>query len=534
MDEMTIRPDLVVVGAGVAGLTAAVTAAQSGLQVVVINKGRPWRPGHGADTATQYAQGGIAVVDPTAPVDPVDGPDSVDRHLADTLAAGAGHSDPAASRAILADGYDAVRALVGWGAHFDAAADGRLLRTREGGHGVRRIVHAGGDATGAQVQRALGLATQRWVGAGQVRILDDTIVTSVLMSEGRAVGVSTSDAFGRMGRVVGTTVLLATGGLGHLYAATTNPAGSTGDGIALALGVGAAVSDLEFIQFHPTMLYAPGARGRRMLVSEAVRGEGARLIDSAGRSIMDGIHPMGDLAPRDVVARTIDTAMAASGEPCVFLDARGIPDVCGRFPTVTAGVRAIGVDPRRQLIPVVPGAHYLCGGVVADVDGRTSVDGLLAAGEVACTGLHGANRLASNSLLEGLVMGRRAAMIAADVAGGHPRPIPSAMASVREGRPVLDRPVLQDAMSASAAVARDAVGLERLSTLIGSAAVRPVRTRRDIEDANLTAVAGAVVEAASRRRESIGCHFRSDDQRETVAESTAIPRAVHHLPSVTA
>ncbi|GGF18036.1 L-aspartate oxidase [Williamsia phyllosphaerae] len=509
MDE--IRTDLVVVGAGVAGLTAAISAAEAGLQVTVINKGRPWRLGVASDTATQYAQGGIAVVDPTSAVDPDDGVDSVARHLADTLVAGAGHSDPVAARAILADGYDAVAALIGWGAHFDTDIDGRLLRTREGGHGVRRIIHAGGDATGAQVQRALGVAVRRWIDAGRVRVVDDSIVTSILMSQGRAVGVAVRDADGRVAHITGSSVLLATGGLGHLYAATTNPAGSTGDGIALALCVGAEVSDLEFIQFHPTMLYSPGARGRRTLISEAVRGEGAVLVDSSGRSIMDGVHPLRDLAPRDVVARAVHSAKAERGEPCVYLDARGVPDVAERFPTVTAGVRAIGIDPQRQLIPVVPGAHYLCGGVVTDIDGRTSIDGLLAAGEVARTGLHGANRLASNSLLEGLVMGRRAAVTAETAVRAGISVTDRVASSDTDVRPVVSRSLLQDAMSASAAVVRDASGLGRLNDLIDSAPIRRIRSIRDVEDANLTAVAAAVVHAAVRREGSLGCHFRSDD-----------------------
>ncbi|GAA1458767.1 L-aspartate oxidase [Williamsia maris] len=522
MDEMTTRTDLVVVGAGVAGLTAAVSAAQAGLQVTVINKGRRWRPGVPSDTATQYAQGGIAVVDPTAAVDPADGMDSVDRHLADTLVAGAGHTDAMAARAILVDGYDAVTALIGWGARFDTDIDGRLLRTREGGHSVRRIIHAGGDATGAQVQRALGVAVRRWIDAGRVRVLDDSIVTSILMSDGRAVGVELRDTDGRDARVMGSSVLLATGGLGHLYAATTNPAGSTGDGIALALGVGAQVSDLEFIQFHPTMLYSPGARGRRTLISEAVRGEGAVLVDSKGRSIMNGLHPLGDLAPRDVVARAVHAAMAERGEPCVYLDARAIPDVAERFPTVTAGVRAIGVDPQRQLIPVVPGAHYLCGGVVTDIDGRTSIDGLLAAGEVARTGLHGANRLASNSLLEGLVMGRRAASVAEDAVRETFSSVGRFDPPISESRPVLPRHVLQDAMSASAAVVRDASGLGGLAELIDSAQVRRIRSIRDVEDADLTAVAAAVVDAAARREGSLGCHFRSDDLASEVRSAEGI------------
>ncbi|MGJ0118802.1 L-aspartate oxidase [Williamsia sp. MIQD14] len=494
------RADLVVVGAGVAGLTAAIHAAELGLTVIVTTKGSRRTPG--ADTSTRYAQGGIAVVDPTDPAD------SIDVHLTDTLSAGAGHTDPLAARSILADGPDAVAALIAWGARFDAHADGMLRRTREGGHGVRRIIHAGGDATGAEVERALWEALRPHMVSGRVGVRAETMVIAVDTDlDGRAIGVTARDGTGRAVALRAPTVLLATGGIGQIYAATTNPEGSMGDGVALALRAGAAVADLEFVQFHPTMLHTPGARGRRTLISEAVRGEGARLVDADGVSITEGVHPLGDLAPRDVVAHAVHTAMVASGRDCMFLDARDVPDVAQRFPTVTAGVRAIGLDPAVDPIPVVPGAHYLCGGVATGDRGDTTVEGLFAAGEVARTGLHGANRLASNSLLEGLVMGRRVARAAADRAGTPITPTDVEMLT-RAAR--CDRTTLQDAMSAGAGVTRDAAGLTAVADLVAAAKVRPLRSFSDVADAAATMVAGAVVAAALRRDESRGCHRRAD------------------------
>lgn len=352
------RADLVVVGGGVAGLTAARAASRRGLRVLTVSKGGP------TDTATQYAQGGIAVVAP--------GPaDSVDAHVADTCAAGAGLCDEAAVRSIVSGGQDAVAALTDLGAVFDRGRDGGIARTREGGHSTRRIIHAGGDATGAEIQRALGAAGLPVLfGAAAARVLtDDGGVTGLLVLDGRGLGVVHAPA-----------VLLATGGLGQLYACSTNPAGATADGIALALDAGAAVADLEFVQFHPTVLFAAGSVGRRPLVSEAVRGEGARLVDSAGRSVTAGAHPLGDLAPRDVVSRAIATRLAELGDDHVLLDARHLEGFARRFPTVTASLAQVGLDPARDLIPVAPAAHYSCGGVVTDVYGRTGVPGLYAAG----------------------------------------------------------------------------------------------------------------------------------------------------------
>lgn len=508
--------DLVVVGAGVAGIAAALTARAAGLRVVLVHKGPRWQTDRTEQpTATFYAQGGVAVVMPDNPAD------SVDSHLADTLAAGAGLSDPVASRPILDAGWAAVSELISWGTQFDRDPAGALARTREGGHRVRRILHAGGDATGAAVQRALWAALGQAQAAGGIECLDESVVTKVLTDiVGRVVGVSYSRSganggVGEPGVVSAPTVLLATGGAGHLYAATTNPSGATGDGIALALRAGARVADLEFIQFHPTMLYTQGERGRRTLVTEAIRGEGGRLIDADGASVTAGVHPLGDLAPRDVVANAAMAALDRTGHPCVYLDISGIDCFTDRFPTVTAGVRAAGLSLDSGLIPVVPGAHYQCGGVVTDTVARTGVPGLLAAGEVARTGLHGANRLASNSLLEGVVMGIRAAGVAVtdrDAIRG------AAVDGVDrdEDLPALDRTTLQDAMSRHVALRRDASGLAEVATLLESAPMRRITGVADAEDASLTLAAGVVVAAAAARRESRGCHVRSDFPRSDV------------------
>ena len=480
------RADVVVIGTGVAGLVSALAAHRRGQKVLVLSKI--------GDTATFYAQGGIAVVLPETD-------DSVDAHVADTLAAGAGLCDPDAVRSIVADGYGAVAELVDDGARFDEAAPGRWALTREGGHSRRRIIHAGGDATGAEVQRALDHA------AARLDIRRHHVALEVLRDGAAVTGVLVLNEDG-LGIVHAPSVILATGGLGHLYAATTNPEGSTGDGVALAMWAGLPVSDLEFIQFHPTMLFDNDASGRRPLITEAVRGEGAILVDAQGNSVTDGVHPMGDLAPRDVVAAAIDARMTAIGDPCVYLDARGIDGFEQRFPTVTAACRAAGIDPTRQPIPVVPGAHYSCGGVVTDVFGRTELAGLFAAGEVARTGMHGANRLASNSLLEGLVVGGRAGQAAAEHAAdaGPSR----AVLPEQSTRRALPRADLQRAMSRDASVVRDAAGLQALAKELDTATTRVLKSRSDFEDVALTTTAGAVAAAALARTESRGCHHRSD------------------------
>ncbi len=486
--------DLVVVGSGVAGLTAALDAAAAGLRVVVVTK-------DAADAgSTRWAQGGVAVV-----VGDVPG-DSVDAHVADTLTAGAGLCDPAAVASILTDGPAAVARLRARGAVFDATPTGALERTREGGHSAFRVVRAGGDATGAEVERALVAAAR---GAGLPLLTGHVAVDALRAGDGTVAGVTVLDDAGRPGVLHAPAVLLATGGYGQLFASTTNPATSTGDGVALALRAGATAADLEFVQFHPTVLHVPGARGHRPLVTEAVRGEGGVLRDRTGARFMVGVHPLAELAPRDVVAAAITRRMAQTGADCVWLDATAVAGFAARFPTVTGSCRAAGIDPTREPIPVTPAAHYACGGVVTDVDGRTAVGGLYAAGEVARTGLHGANRLASNSLLEGLVVGARVARaVVADLAVHRPVPVGTAPLPVFA---VADRRVVQRAMSAGAGIGRDAAGLAAASDAVEAATgPGPVRDRAGVEDAALTLLAASVLAAAGTRTESRGCHVRID------------------------
>lgn len=498
------RADVVVIGTGVAGLAAALAADRSGSRTVLLSKA--------AETATFHAQGGIAVVLPRTA-------DSVEAHVRDTVAAGGGLCDPTAVRSIVSDGYRAVADLVADGARFDESAPGRWALTREGGHSVRRIIHAGGDATGAEVQRALDQA------AATSDIRREHVALEVLHDGSIVTGVLVGNADG-FGIIHAPSVILATGGLGHLYRATTNPEGSTGDGIALAVWAGVGISDIEFVQFHPTMLFDRGASGRRPLITEALRGEGAVLRDARGDAVTDGVHPMGDLAPRDVVAAAIEARLRDTGDECVFLDARPVTRFEERFPTVTAACHAAGIDPTCTPIPVIPGAHYSCGGVLTDVHGRTELPGLFAAGEVARTGMHGANRLASNSLLEGLVVGGRAGRAAA----AHARTAAPPMAKVTERQhDSLDRRDLQLAMTRWASVVRAGAGLRDLAAVLADAPGRIIRSRGDFEDVALTTTAGVVAAAALARTETRGCHHRSDHPDADPAQ--AVSRTVYS-PSV--
>jgi L-aspartate oxidase len=501
-----IATDVVVVGSGVAGLSAALHARAAGHRVVVVTK-----VNIGAGS-TRWAQGGIAAV-----LDPAD---SAAAHLRDTLTAGVGLCDPAAVRVLVTEGPDRVRELMALGATFDRLPNGSLALTREGGHHRNRIVHAGGDATGAEVQRALEAAIRR---DPDIEVIEHALVLDLLTgSGGQAVGVSlhvlgegTPDG---VGAVLARAVVLATGGMGQVYAATTNPGVSTGDGVALALRAGAVVTDVEFVQFHPTALYlGPDARGQQPLVSEAVRGEGAVLVDGNGKRFMPDVHELADLAPRDVVAKAMLRLMRAEGLDHVWLDARmlGAHLLETRFPSIVARCRAAGVDPVREPIPVVPAAHYASGGVRTDLDGCTSVPGLYACGEVACTGVHGANRLASNSLLEGLVFAGR---IGADLARQLPvQAEPKLEPGLAEaaGGGLVDptvRAELGQAMSAGAGVIRTA------GSLAGTASALAVLGARSTTEScpeawdatNLHTVATALVAAAARREETRGCHWRED------------------------
>jgi L-aspartate oxidase len=491
------QTDVVVVGSGIAGLTCALHLREAGLHVTVVTKVNI------DDGSTRWAQGGIAAV-----LDPLDSPEA---HARDTLVAGVGLGDAGAVEVLVREGPARVRELMRWGAAFDRHPDGSLMLTREGGHHANRIVHAGGDATGAEVQRALHAAVQRdpWI-----RLIEHALVLDLLTTKkGRACGVTLhvlgEGAEDGVGAVLARAVVLATGGMGQVYSVTTNPSVSTGDGVALALRAGAVVTDLEFVQFHPTALYTSRGGAQQPLVSEALRGEGGYLRDADGKRFMVGQHELAELAPRDIVAKGIHRVMAAEGSDNVWLDARHVTDVTSRFPTITAFCREAGVDPADDLIPVAPAAHYASGGVRTDLQGRTSIRGMYACGEVACTGVHGANRLASNSLLEGLVFGRR---IAADIAANLPEPGEPADPEVLESGGAVatsGRLPLQRAMSRGAGVLRSAESLKEAAVAVGAAEPAPAGTAA-WEAANLFTVAGALVAAASKREETRGCHWRED------------------------
>ncbi|WP_406113319.1 L-aspartate oxidase [Kitasatospora purpeofusca] len=513
----TTDTDVVVVGSGVAGLTVALNVRRAGLRAMVVTKAML------DDGSTRWAQGGIAAA--------LGKGDTPEQHLADTLVAGAGLCDGDSVRTLVTEGPDAVRRLIAVGAAFDRGEDGDVLLTREGGHHRNRIAHAGGDATGAEISRALVEAVRR---DPDVELIEHALVLDLLTdADGHAAGL-TLHVMGEgqrdgVGAVRARAVVLATGGMGQVFSATTNPAVSTGDGVALALRAGAEVTDLEFVQFHPTVLWlGPGAEGQQPLVSEAVRGEGAHLVDADGVRFMLGQHELAELAPRDIVAKAITRRMQEHGTDHMYLDGRhfGAEMWQRRFPTILASCRAHGIDPVTEPIPIAPAAHYASGGVRTDTRGRTSVPGLSACGEVACTGVHGANRLASNSLLEGLVFAERIAadLTARHAAGGLPERVVD-VGAARAARPVPlpapeARAEIQRLMSRGAGVLRSAASMaaaaEGLALLAGqtraaAAEEKPADPRVETwEAANLLLVADALVTAAAQREETRGCHWRED------------------------
>jgi len=498
--------DVVVVGSGAAGMSAALAAAGHGLRVLLISKENV---GGGA---TPLAQGGLA-----AALGPGD---SEVLHQQDTAVAGAGLCDPVAVARLAAEAPGEIGRLAVRGARL-----GRGPLHREGGHSRNRIVHAGGDAAGAEVHRVLRASLLD----SPVDTLTQCAAVDVLTSsDGRVGGVLAGlvSRYGglRLGVVSAPAVVLATGGFGQAFGTTTNPAGLTGDGLALAARAGAEVRDVEFVQFHPTVLWEPQARGECPLITEALRGAGAVLVDAAGRPVMAGQHPLGDLAPRDVVSAVMQQRMTQPDDPTdhLWLDATmlGRETLERNFPTVTAACRARGIDPASEPIPVAPGAHYSCGGILADLDGRTSVPGLYAVGEAASTGVHGANRLASNSLTEALITGRRAGDLlgtalpgrahggrgGAGPAGAGPAAglrLPAA----GPGMSPAARPALAAAMFRQAGVLRDRAGLESLLRLLEQA---PAADRgldlAVLEATSLHTVCTLVVSAALTRTESRGCH----------------------------
>lgn len=482
---------LIVIGSGISGLFVALEAQKLG-PVLVLTKGSI------EDCNTRWAQGGIA-----AAVGPLDSPE---QHLADTIAAGAGLVDAEAARILCSEAPARIRDLVDYGVAFDSLG-GEVALGREAAHSRARVLHAGGDRTGAAIETTLASAAS---GPG-ITILDHTIATRLLGERGAVTGVEAIDlASGTSISFEAPAVVIATGGAGRLYSHTTNPDVATGDGIALAFDAGAEVADLEFYQFHPTAYRSNSAPP--FLISEAVRGEGAVLRNAAGEAFMGRYHELGDLAPRDVVARAIVAEMKATASENVFLDCtviRGV-DLAARFPGIFAFCRGQGIDIGREPIPVAPAAHYLMGGVRTDTFGRTTVPGLFAVGEAACTGVHGANRLASNSLMETVVFGKRMVECLNEAPRGA-EPDPGAIECDDAGGASPGHRALQTLMWDCAGIERSGEGIERALAAANGWAHSPAEpTREWHERREMARLARLMLQAALRRTESRGAHYRSD------------------------
>ncbi|TSI14220.1 L-aspartate oxidase [Brevibacterium aurantiacum] len=540
---------IVIIGSGIAGLTTALRLA-GGHDVTVVTKDSL------GESNTAMAQGGIAGV--------LAAEDSVESHIDDTLIAGAGLNDEAAVRVLCTEGPDRILELAAAGVTFDTDASGRWARGMEGAHSVGRIFHSGGDATGRAITAALVKATRAEAAAGTIAVREHSMLVDIATgaggyvdvdvdvdvdastNEGRATGVSLLHD-GALEMVAADAVVLATGGAGQLFAHTTNPPAATGDGLAAAIRAGADVADLEFFQFHPTALAGTG-----FLISEAVRGAGAVLLDAHGHRFMPDIDPRAELAPRDVVAPAIHRTMAAQNGAFCHLDARAIPEVSARFPSITRGLAAHGLDLATDLIPVTPAAHYFMGGIATDLDGRTSVDRLFAVGEVACTGVHGANRLASNSLLEGAVFGVRAAEAIMTL-----EPMPDFRGELGDASCAsvsIARDDLRDLAWTHLGVERNEAGLRALLDHLGEDG--PSLTDREgghlgeggssvtdreggpsaagregLETANLTLIARHIAAHALARQESRGAHIRTDFPVSNSLPTQQQPASVVPVPT---
>ena len=509
----TTTADVIVVGSGVAGLTTALRLRRRVARVLLVTKTVL------DEGSTAWAQGGIAAV--------MSPEDSAAEHVIDTLVAGVGLCDVEAVETLVREGTDAVWDLIALGAEFDRGDTGHISLTREGGHHRDRILHAGGDATGKEISRALIAALKRVQDDPGIEIIEHALVVDLLTDAASRVCGVTLHVIGEgqvdgVGAAHARAVVLATGGLGQIYASTTNPPVATGDGMAAALRAGATLADLEFVQFHPTVLWlGEGSRGQQPLISEAVRGEGAFLVDGDGVRFMQGQHPLADLAPRDVVARAILQRMRDSGTDHVFLDCRhlGAKFLERRFPSIVERCRELGFDPATDLLPVAPAQHYASGGVKTDLRGRSSLEGLYACGETSCTGVHGANRLASNSLLEGLVFARRIAddLTTRLTAGELPETSPVDPGGERELLRPKRRLTVQRAMTAGSGTVRSAASLaateHELAALSARAADGDGGRKggpKSWETTNLLHLGHALTRAALLREETRGGHVRED------------------------
>ncbi len=488
-------PEFLVIGSGIAGARAALELSRAG-DVLVLAKSST------GESSTRYAQGGIAVA--------LNEGDSVDLHYDDTMAAGAGVCDGAATRVLVREGPLRVRELLDWGAEFDRIR-GSLDFTREAAHSRNRILHAGGDATGREIGRAL---IRHARASSNIHLQPHSCAVDLLVGSSGCEGVRFVDPrSGESREIRAGRVLLATGGLGAAFRETTNPAVATGDGFALALRAGAVLADMEFVQFHPTALKLQGARP--FLLTEALRGEGAYLCDAQGGRFMSDYHPLEELAPRDIVARAIVREVGEERDGAAFLDLRHLDSrfVERRFPTVFSLLLEFNLDPARDLIPVFPAAHYIMGGIAVDLWGRTSIPGLYAAGEVACTGAHGANRLASNSLLDGLVFGARAGQAMtgeASVWSPPPGERPgTAISAAGPGEPLGDR-TLQDVLMDRIGLVRTAEGLKEAISLLGPGPLESPREVSGSETENIRLNGLVMAAAALTREESRGGHYRMD------------------------
>jgi L-aspartate oxidase len=507
-----IFTDTLVIGGGAAGLSAATAASAHG-EVIVLSKSRF------SISNTAWAQGGIAAV--------LDAADSVEAHLADTLEAGAGLCDEPVCRRVVSEGSGILRRLLEAGFHADRDASGSVSLGREGGHHANRIVHARGDATGAELARCL---LERARGVPAIRLFENCFALDLLtptQSEGSpCLGAITHHPKYGLQIIWARATILAAGGSGMVWRETTNPSIATGDGIAMAYRAGAAAADLAFMQFHPTTLYVAGAS--RTLISEAVRGEGALLLDDSGRRFMQEVHPLAELAPRDVVSRAIHRTLARQAATHVWLDARPIKGFAARFPGIDATLKQFGLDASKDLIPVNPAAHYMVGGVRTDSCGRSSVPGLYAVGEASCTGLHGANRLASNSLLEALVFGEAAGRAAREMtaAGGanawgvstRPGPVGIISDIPLSEKGELDlvdvRSSMRSAMWRNVGLERSGAKLEDVSEMFDFWARYTLDKIFDDpagwETQNMLLEGALITRSAAWRRESRGCHCRED------------------------